>query len=223
MLAEIGNVLGVVLDDDDGLSVHFVELTQYLVDPVGMHGIQLGDGLVQDQHVGAEGHRAGQGQQMGLAAGQLPDILLLPALQAALAQCLPPPGKIVGKAVVQAGVGSIVQHGGPDDLVFKVLIDVAHLLGQGAHVAFQGVQALHLHLPLEVPGDKVGDQSIEHFTKGGLPAAVVSNDCQEVPFFDLKRNVFEGGAGGARIGIGQAVDLNRVHISRPCSFPRSFS
>ena len=223
MLAVIGDVFGVVLDDDDGFSLGFVEAAQHLVDPVGVHGVQLGDGLVQNKNVRPQRYRAGQSQQVGLATGQLPDILLLPAFQSALGQGLPAPVRIVRKAVVQTGVGGIVQHGGPDDLIFKILIDIAHLLRQGTHVAFQGVQTLHLHLPPEVPGDKVGDEAIEHFTKGGLPAAVVSNDCQEVPFFDLKRDVLERGAVGARIGIGQAVDLNRVHISRPCSFPRSFS
>ena len=84
MLAVIGDVFGVVLDDDDGFSLGFVEAAQHLVDPVGVHGVQLGDGLIQDQHVGAEGHRTGQSQKMGLTAGQLPDIFLLPALQAAL-------------------------------------------------------------------------------------------------------------------------------------------
>ena len=82
---------------------------------------------------------------------------------------------------------------------------------------------IHLHLPPEVPGDKVGDEAIEHFTKGGLPAAVVSNDCQEVPLRDSERNIVQGGLRGAWICIGQVVDLNRIHLSRPRSFPCSFS
>ena len=86
MLAVVGDVLGVVLNDDDGLAVVLVQVPQHLIDPVGVHGVQLGDGLVQDQDVRLEGHRAGQGQQVGLAAGELPDVFLLPALQTALPQ-----------------------------------------------------------------------------------------------------------------------------------------
>ena len=68
VLAEVGNVLGVVLDDDDGLAVPLVQLPQHPIDAVGVGRVQLGDGLVQDQHVGLEGQRPCQGQQMGLPA-----------------------------------------------------------------------------------------------------------------------------------------------------------
>ena len=220
MLAVVGDVLGVVLDDDDGLTLVLIQIPENLVDPVGVHGVQLGDGLVQDQNVRLEGHRAGQGQQVGLTAGELPDIFLLPALQTALPQSSPAPRQVVGEGVVQAGIGGVVQHGGPDDLVFKVLIYIAHLLGQDAHVALPGVKPLHPHASLHGPRDKVGDQAVEGLTQSGLPAAVVANDRQEVPFLDLKGDLFQGGLRGAWVGIGQAVDLNRVHVSSPRPFSR---
>ena len=126
-----------------------------------MHGVQLGDGLIQNEHVGAQGHRTRQGQQVGLAAGQLPDVLLLPALQPALAQRPFSSLQIVGEGVVEAGVGGVVQHGGADDLVFKILVDIAHLLGQGAHVAVQGVQPLHPDPALKLACDEVGNEAVE--------------------------------------------------------------
>ena len=72
VLAEVGDVLGVVLNDEDGLAVVLVQIPEDRIDPVGVHGVQLGDGLVQDQDVRPEGYRAGQGQQVGLTAGELP-------------------------------------------------------------------------------------------------------------------------------------------------------
>ena len=223
MLAVVGNVLGVVLDDDNRLSVMFVQIPEHLIDPVGVHGVQLGNGLIQNEDIRLEGHRPGQGQQVGLAAGELPHILLFPSLQTALLQSRPAPLQIVRKGVVQAGIGGVVQHGGPDDLVFKVLVYIAHLLGQGAHVALPGVKPLHPYASLHGPRDKVGDQSVEDLAQSGLPAAVVANNRQKVPLWNLKGDVSQGGLRGPRIGIGQAVDLNRMHLSSPQPFfQRSF-
>ena len=222
MLAEVGDVLGVVLNDEDGLAVVLVQIPEDRIDPVGVHGVQLGDGLVQDQDVRPERHRAGQGQQMGLTAGELPDVLLLPALQTALLQRGSAPLQVIGKGVVQARVRGVVQHGGPDDLVFKVLIHIAHLLSQDAHVTLQRVQAAHPDTPLHGPRNEVGDQAVESLAQSGLPAAVVANDRQEVPFGNLEADVPECGLRGAWVGVGQAVDLNRVHLSSPRTFsPRS--
>ena len=220
MLAVVGDVLGMVFNDEDGLAVVLIQVPEDRIDPVGVHGVQLGDGLVQDQDVRLKRHRPGQGQQVGLAAGELPDVLVLPALQAALLQSGPAPLQVVGEGVVQAGIGGVVQHSGPDDLVFKVLIHIAHLLGQDAHVALPGVKPLQPHASLHGPRDEVGDQAVEGLAQSGLPAAVVANDRQEVPFLDLKGDLFQGGLRGAWIGIGQAVDLNRVHISSPQPFSR---
>ena len=50
-LAEVGDVLGVVLNDEDGLAVVLVQIPEDRIDPVGVHGVQLGDGLVQDQDI----------------------------------------------------------------------------------------------------------------------------------------------------------------------------
>ena len=192
-----------------------IQVPEDLIDPVGVHGVQLGDGLVQDQNVRLEGHRAGQGQQVGLAAGQLPDVFVLPPLKAALPQGGLAPLHIVGEGVVQAGVGRVVQHRGPDDLVFKVLVHIAHLPRQLRHLGFQRIQTAHSHFPLKCPRDEVGDQAVEDLAQSGLPAAVVANDCQEVPLLDLKGDVLESGLSGAWIGIGQAVNLNRVHLTSP--------
>ena len=112
MPAIVGNVFGVMLNHNDGLAVFPVQPPQSLIDPVRMAGVHLGDGLIQDQDIRAEGHRPRQGQQMGLPAGKLPYIFLFPALQPALGQRLPAPGLVAGQGVVQAGIGSVIQHGG---------------------------------------------------------------------------------------------------------------
>ena len=151
---------------------------------VGVHGVQLGDGLVQDQDVRLEGHRAGQGQQVGLTAGELPDIFLLPALQTALPQSSPAPRQVVGEGVVQAGIGGVVQHGGPDDLVFKVLIYIAHLLGQDAHVALPGVKPLHPHASLHgmVPVIKWGIRPLRALHKVDFPQPLLPTTARKSPF-----------------------------------------
>ena len=160
VLAVVGDVLRVVLDDQDGLAVLLIELFQYPIDAVGMAWVQLGDGLIQNQHLRPQGHRPRQGQQMGLPAGEGPHIILFTTLQAAQAQGLFAALFIVPHGVVQAGVGGVVQHGGPHDLVFKVLVHIPGFLRQGAHIRLQGVHPVHQHTAGKLPGDKVGDQAV---------------------------------------------------------------
>ena len=100
MFAVVGDVFGVVLDDDDGLAVLFVQLPQHLIDAVGVHRVQLGDRLIEDEDVRLQRDRPGQRQQMGLPAGKLPDIFLLAALQPALLQRLSAALLVVGEGVV---------------------------------------------------------------------------------------------------------------------------
>ena len=89
-----------VLDDDDGLAVLFVQLPQYLIDAVGVHRVQLGDRLIEDEDVRLQRDRPGQRQQMGLPAGKLPDIFLLAALQPTLLQRLSAALLVVGEGIV---------------------------------------------------------------------------------------------------------------------------
>ena len=215
MLAVVGDIFGVVLDDDNGLSMVLIQVPKHLVDPVGMHGIQLGDGLIQDEDVRLKGHCSCQSQQVGLAAGQLPNIILFPPLQPAQLQGVTAPVQVVGKGIVQAGIGGVIQHRGPDDLVFKVLVDIAHLPGQDSHFTLPGIQTAYHCFPLHLPRNEVGNQAVEDLAQSGLSASVVSNDRQKVPLLDLKGNIPQGRLSGAWIGVGQAVDLNRIHVSSP--------
>ena len=185
MLAVVGDILCVVLNDDDGLAVLLVKRPENLIDAVGVTRVQLGDRLVQNQHLRPQGHSPGQRQQMGLPAGELPDVVVLPTLQPAQSQSLFAARRIVLHGVVQAGVGGVVQYRGPHNLVFKVLVHISRLLGQSAHVRLQGVHPVHHHVPGKFPGDKVGDQPVEGLAKSGFPTAVVANDCKEIPFFHL--------------------------------------
>ena len=66
-------------------------------------------------------------------------------------------------------------------------------VGPGRHIAFQGVQSSHPNGSVKLPCDEVGNQSVQDFAQSGLPAAVVANDCQEVPLRDSERNVVQGG------------------------------
>ena len=160
MLAVIGDIFRMMLDDDDRLAVLFVQFLQHTVDFIRMAGIQLGDRLVQDQDIRPQGNGARQRQQMGLPPGKLPDIIVLPSLQPAEGERSPPSFDIIRHGVVQAGIGSVIQHGRADDLVFKVLIDISRLAGQRPHIRFQGVDSSHLDGPFKIAVDKVGNKPV---------------------------------------------------------------
>ena len=92
VLAEVGNVLGVVLDDDDGLAVPLVQLPQHPIDAG-----RRGPGPAGRWARPGSGRRAcrrqspRQCQQMGLPARQLPDEITLPAAQGRTAPTPPMP------------------------------------------------------------------------------------------------------------------------------------
>ena len=161
MAAVVRNVFGVMLDHNDGFALLFVQLPQHLIDTIRMERVKLRDGLVQDQNIRAQRYSARQSQKMGLAAGKLPNILIFTAPQSTLLQRLPSPLQIVGKRIVQASIGGVIQHGGPDDLIFKVLIDIPDFLSQRTYLALQSVQPLYTDLPAKIPRNKMGDQAIE--------------------------------------------------------------
>ena len=160
MLAVIGDIFRMVLDDDNRLAMLFVQLLQYAVDFIRMAGIQLGDRLVQNQDIRPQGNSARQRQQMGLPPGKLPDIVVFPSLQPAEGERSPPSFDIIRHGVVQAGIGSVIQHGRADDLIFKILIDISRLAGQRPHIRFQGVDPSHLDGPFKIAVDKVRDQPV---------------------------------------------------------------
>ena len=160
MLAVIGDIFRMVLDDDNRLAMLFVQLLQYAVDFIRMAGIQLGDRLVQNQDIRPQGNSASQRQQMGLPPGKLPDIVVFPSLQPAKGESLPSSFDIIRHGVVQAGIGGVIQHGRSDDLIFKILIDISRLAGQRPHIRFQGVDPSHLDGPFKISVDKVRDQPV---------------------------------------------------------------
>ena len=215
VLAEVGNVLGVVLDDDDGLAVPLVQLPQHPIDAVGVGRVQLGDGLVQDQDVGLQRQSPRQRQQMGLPARQLPDEITLPAAQAAPLQRRHAPLLIVRHGVVLAGVGGVVQHGGTDDLIFKVLVYIPDLPGQGAHVACAGIQPAGKDAPRKIAADELGDQTVEGLAKSGLSTSIVAHNGEKVPLFHTDGNILQRRMRCARIGIGQVIYFYRVHKAQP--------
>ncbi|MNP20805.1 hypothetical protein D3C76_1133960 [compost metagenome] len=77
LLTVIGDKLRMMLDDDNRLAVVLVQLPQHFVDLPGMAGIELGHRLVDDQDLCAERESPGQGEQMLLAAAQLPNVAVL--------------------------------------------------------------------------------------------------------------------------------------------------
>ena len=68
-----GDELGVVLDRDDRDALA-IELGEALVDLLGASGVELGDGLVDDDDGRLQRKRPGKRRQVRLATGQLPDV-----------------------------------------------------------------------------------------------------------------------------------------------------
>ena len=96
--------------------------------------IQLCNRFVQNQYFRFQRYYARQRKQMGLPSGKLPDILIFSTFQPALRQCFRSPLFIIRHGIIHAGIGSIVQHSRPDDLIFEILIDISHFSCQSSDV-----------------------------------------------------------------------------------------
>ena len=127
---------------------------------------------------------------MGLAAGELPDIVLFLSGETAFFQGLHSSLPVVLHRIVHAGVGGVVQHGRADDLVFKILVHIAHLPGQCPDIRLSRLHAGRLHAPLEISCDKVGDQAVHDLAECGLSAAVISDDCHKISLLYLQVHTF---------------------------------
>ena len=150
-----------------------------------MVGIQLSNRFVQDQNLRPEGNRSRQSQKMGLAPGQLEHIIIFSPSKTAEIQGLQTSLFIVLHAVVHACVRGVIQNCRTDDLILKILIYIACFLSQRSDICLQRGDSSHQHFPLEITGNKMGDQPIHNFTKSGLSASIISHNSQKVPFFNL--------------------------------------
>ena len=160
MLAVVCNIFGVMLNHDDRFSIRFIQLPQHLINAVCVPRIQLGDGLVQNQDFRSQRHRSRQRQQVGLPSGKLPDVFFLPAFQPALMKRLSSSLLIICHAIIQAGIGGVVQHRRTDDLIFKVLIHISHLAGESAHIGLQRIFPVNKNRAGKFSGDKMWNQSV---------------------------------------------------------------
>ena len=217
MFAVIGDILCMVLNDNDGLTMTRIQFAQHLIDTIGMHRVQLGNRFIQNEHIRPQRHRTCQCKQVGLSAGQLPDVFLFPSLKTALCKRCPAAFQIIRIGIIEAGIRGIVQHRRANDLILKILIDISNLARQFAHVALSCIHTVNQYLTGKVPRNKVGDQSVERFTQGGLSAAVVANDREKVPLFYFEGKMTERGLCSAWVCIRQVVDLYHVHLSVPPS------
>ena len=165
MLAVIGDVFGVMLDNNNRFSVLFVEFLQNVIDAVGMSGIELCDRLVKDQDLRTEGDSSGKGEKMCLTAGELPDIVIFSSLKTAHgkrpASLLP----VIGHGVIQTGVGSVIKDCRAYNLVFEVLIYISNSASKAADVGFPCVDAVHTDASGKFSCNKMGDQAVERLAE----------------------------------------------------------
>ena len=81
-------------------------------------------------------------------------------------------------------MGQTIWFGGTDDLVFKILVYISHFAGQRTDLLLLCIHSVDQDFPVHISDDKMRDQAVQRLTKRGFPAAVVSNDRQEIPFFN---------------------------------------
>ena len=166
-----------------------------------MSRVELCDGLVEDQHLRSQGNGACQRQKMGLAAGKLPDIFILSSFQTAPVQRFSAPLFIVLHPVIETGIGSVVKNCRADNLILKILIYVSHLPGQRTHIGILGVFSFHPYISGKCTGNEMGNQAVQHLAKGGFATAVVADDGEKIPLFNLQMHMIQSRLSGARVCI----------------------
>ena len=192
---------------------HHHRQPQLLIEPLegmekvgGRHGVQLGGGLVQHQHLGVHGHHRGQVEKLLFPAGQLLHLPVKPALEAKIAGHLRHPKPHVPQLqpqVLQAE-GHLVPYLIGDQLLLGILHHKANLPRLGAQVHL--VQRSTLVEDLSGPGSVRGQGTFELADEGGFSTPGPPADHHEFPWPNLE--VYLSQRRDRRIGIGEGQILH---------------
>ena len=180
-------------------------------------GVKAGRGLIEDEHLGAHGDHAGDGDAALLPAGELE--------RRALEERLVHAGKARGLAHAlidllrgEPGIfraeGNVLIHRLLKELVLGILKDEADLK---AHVARGGLAAVDV-LPVEEHGaGRRHEQAVEVLNERALAGARVADDAHELPGGDGEINIVDGDFFKRRSG---AVDV--PEMIRPDDWRHNF-
>ena len=175
-------------------------------------GVQLGGGLVQNQHTGLHHHNGSQVQKLLLSAGKLGNIPVKPVLDAEKAGHLRHPAADGGGVAAQAlqAEGQLVPHLVGDDLVVRILqheADAGALLPPG-----QGLQGLPLKQDAPLPEAVGGQGGLELPQQGGLSAAGGAAQGDKGPRPDGQADAIQGFFILLGIGKAQIFQRKAVHF-----------
>ena len=192
---------------------HHHRQPQLLIEPLegmekvgGRHGVQLGGGLVQHQHLGVHGHHRGQVEKLLFSAGQLLHLPVKPVLEAKIAGHLRHPKPHVAQLqpqVLQAE-GHLVPYLIGDQLLLGILHHKANLPRLGAQVHL--VQRGSLVENLSGPGSVRGQGTFELADEGGFSTPGPPADHHEFPWPNLE--VYLSQRRDRRFGIGEGQILH---------------
>src|SRR5665647_345912 len=207
LVGEQNSFVHVVGDHEHRLVHCGADLEQLVLDDAAGQRVERAEGLVEQQHLGLDGEGARDADALFHAAGEFARFLLLRAGEA---------DEIDVFLAVQAHLGAA--PAGPAGF---------HREGDVSYYRQPGHERMPLeyHAPIQAgPGDfaAVHDhdararliQAGEHVEDGGLAAAGMADDADELAAVDVKAYVFEHGEGlavAAGITPGQSLDFEKCH------------
>ena len=187
---------------------------QLLVEPLegvekvgGRHGVQLGGGLVQHQHLGVHGHHRGQVEKLLFSPGQLLHLPIKPALEPKIAGHLRHPQPHVPQLQPQIlqTEGHLMPHLIGDQLLLGILHHKANFPRLGSQVHLVQRSTFVIYLPRL--GAMWGEDAFELADEGGFPAPGPPADHHEFPRLNVKVHLSQRRGRRVRIGEGQILHI----------------
>ena len=212
---KLERLLHPVLDDDDRVAV-VREIAQDIEQAFGGRWIEVGQRLVDHVQPRLHHEDPGHREQLAFAAGQGRRLAAQDRLDAGSGGDLADPVPDLGPrdAHVLRTERQLRLHGGPDDLLGRILEDRAHGPGDVAQLQLGRGVTLHPHRAGELARVRVGDEPVDGADERALAAARRPGDQDHLPGRDRQRQVRDGRFGSAAIAVGQAVDLDQRRRGR---------
>jgi hypothetical protein len=205
-VADLDGLVEVVGDEDDGLAQLALEADQLVLEVVSGDGVDGAERLVHQQHRRVGGQGARHPDPLLLAAGELARVAAveLGRLQAHQVEHLlhPVPHPRLGPAEHPGHQRDVLRDGHVREEAGR-LDGIADLAAQ--------LDRVHPGDVLLADADTAGgglDQPVDHLEEGGLAAAGGADEDHRLPGLDLHAHVVHGGSGGARIALGEPLQLD---------------
>ena len=192
--APVEHILQPMLNDDHGAAGALLNLVDQDNGLLPGGGVQIGQRLIEQQHIHIADHHAAQADPLLLAAGDLmgrvvQDPLHIHKLRDLLHLVVHFPG---GNAVVFQGEGNVLRHRQADELAVRILKHRSHDLGKTKQPQILGVFPTYRQRSGDLTGVGVGHQAVDAVGKGGLTAAGGPGDQNFLALVNLQVDLIEG-------------------------------